>query len=411
MIMAIESRGFALGCPSLCGISDRLAHEGEGSHLFYGVGMSRRSLGRSPQESTVTAPIAAAHPDGERAEPWPSRRFKRWPLKEGWTPSTPEKRVGPVGYQKVVGSVQHLFTDATQAQVLTGLQDYCFQQGEVSNTNGRDRAWFIDILTHDLAFFEGDRERRIIEDMPLDPKVYDALPQMEASIIDLYRVDARGILGGLKVTSLLRGGVKLSGGGGLLKAPSKGSFVLGRFVQIGRGLMLDEPFLVIEDDLAATLVEYEATRQLHPTLTRDSLLKVAGYHLYEEAVSRLVAQQIELPEGHHLDPLVIEWVVQQPRHLPDLSVIEGAKRVEADEAGRETMVTVALSPHGLVHRTLREAVISIDDRTLSLIAFIDRDREALIERLRSTLPKAVRERREPLSPRAIYRSLRHALSL
>ncbi|PIV98987.1 MAG: hypothetical protein COW42_12550, partial [Deltaproteobacteria bacterium CG17_big_fil_post_rev_8_21_14_2_50_63_7] len=109
------------------------------------------------------------------------------------------------------------------------------------------------MLTHDLTFFEGDKGRPIVDDLPIDPKIYDALPQMKGSHLDLFRVKRRSAFGGLTLVSLLTG-EEAKAGTRLFKGPRVDERVLGRLVKIGRGLFLDDPHLSVSPPVAEAVV-------------------------------------------------------------------------------------------------------------------------------------------------------------
>lgn len=358
----------------------------------------------------------ADDPDAIQAVGWPSRRMKQWPLEPDWVPEVPQKRIAMHGYQKVVGAVQAMFTDAALGETLVGLQDYCFQQGGVSNANPRDRAFFFDVLTHDLVFFRGDKGRPLIEDLPLDPKIYDALPHMRASFFDLYRVESRGIAGGAQVMSLLRG-VRLKVGVRPLRGPRKGEVFLGRSVQIGRSAFIDDPILSVRDEWVEAIQgrfeeELEVTAVKHPQLTPHSLLKVAGYHLYEQIAALALIDELEGLIGNTLGlrPMIVRYRPRRSRELPDLGKLDGARIAERDVAGRPSTVLVDLAPEAVVHRSVREAMISVEEREVIVVAFIEQGAEALCARVEALMPRGVEARRERMTLDGVYRALRHVLS-
>jgi len=317
----------------------------------------------------------------------------------------------------VVGAVRALFHDDAMTPVLAKLRDYCFQQGGlVSNANPRDQQVFEGCLTHDLVFFKGDQGRPIVDDLPIDPKAYNALPQMKASFVDLFKVTKRNVLGGMVGESRLTQRGAFKAGVSPLGGPRRGAWVLGRVVQVGRGLMLSDPYLTLDEGMAAEVTarfeeEYEETRAKHEGLTRTSLLKVAGYHVYEEAASRVLEAHWAkmLPEGMRLEPLLIEFKVRHRRQLPDLRALGRVRVVDETAEGKATLVMMdTLRGHGgTLPRSLREAMISVEGDTVTVIGYVLPALEDVLGRVREALPKKVHERIQPLTRAGRYRALRH----
>ena len=346
---------------------------------------------------------------------WPARRLKRWPIAVDWEPEVLKKRIGPIGYQKVVGTVRALFSDRALSSVLEGFQDYCFQQGETSNANPRDRAFFYDVLTHDLTFFEGDKGRPIVDDLPIDPKIYDALPQMKGSHLDLFRVKRRSAFGGLTLVSLLTG-EEAKAGTRLFKGPRVDERVLGRLVKIGRGLFLDDPHLSVSPPVAeavvtAVLAEHAALSERRSGLSLKGLLKVGGYHLYEETVGRVLVEQLtkQLPSDLPFEPQVIRHRLRTGRDVPALESLAGAKVVDTGPGGKPAIIVIDAFPNTNLPPTLKEVMISIEEREVMTISFLG---GAAAEQLRSiceAMPVSALEDRESLSVLSVYRSLRHTI--
>ena len=348
-------------------------------------------------------------------EGWPSRRLKRWPIAPNWEPQKPKKRISPLGYQKVVGAVRALFTDPALGEVVLGFQDYAFQQGGSSNANPRDRAFFFDILVHDMVFFKGDKGHPVLEDMPIEAKVYDALPHMEASYFDLYRVTSRGMLGGVELESVLTG-TKLKAGVRVFKGPKQGECILGRVVRIGRGLFLDEPYLKIaETDLGAIKgrfnEELRVTGKRVKGLNAKGLLKVAAYHLYEECVGLEMARELRARlEGlARFAPTIARWRVRKRRQLPDLGRLEGAQVAEEDEESGASIVTIDLAPGADIHLNLRQAMVMLEERELICLTYLESGRAALWREIEALLPSSAIFEHEALTSTLLYRSLRHTL--
>lgn len=370
-----------------------------------------RKLGR--REGSA---VEEAESRREETEGWPARRLKGWPVAVDFgAVSEKLKRIRMMGYQKVVGSVQVLFTDDTMTQVLGRLQDYCFQQGAMTNANPRDRAFFMSCLAHDLVFFEGDQGRPIVDDMPLDEKIYDALPHMRASHYDLYRIERRSLLGRVEASSLLRD-ARVEYQAGPFGGARVGDWVLGRVVSLGRTRQMMDPWLKLSESHANAVKkvfeeELEACRERHAGLRAESLLKVAGYHLYEEVVARMLWDELEaqLPAGTALRPKMMTFTLAKRRDAPDLSKLSRARVAEEDEAGRASLVLVDLAPSSGIHRSVREAMVTIEGQEVIVVAFLAQGITELVGGLAESLPAGTARRDEALSPLEVYRSLRHTV--
>lgn len=346
---------------------------------------------------------------------WPARRLKRWPIAVDWEPDVVKKRIGPIGYQKVVGTVRALYSDDALSPVLAGFQDYCFQQGAASNANPRDRAFFYDILTHDLTFFEGDQGRPIVEDLPIDPKIYDALPQMKGSYLDLYRVTHRSMLGGLMMSSLLTG-EEVKAGTRMFKGPQVDDHVLGRLVKIGRGLFLDEPHLTVSEAVArgaraAALEEHKVIGARRPGLSLRGLLKVGGYHLYEETVGRSLIEELEqqLPSDLPFEPQVVRHRLRKARDLPALEALAGAKVVDTSPGGKPSIIMYDAFPDLPLPATLKEVMVSIEDREVLTVSFLGAAGAEKVRSISDAMPATAIADIELLSVLSVYRSLRHTI--
>ncbi len=353
--------------------------------------------------------------EGVQVEGWPSRRFGRWPVRVDWEGQDPRQRVWPTNYQKAVGVVRLLFLEPAYAGVLESLQDYCFQQGAVNNANARDRAMFFSVLAHDLLFFRGDRGRLLLDDLPIDAKSYQALPHMEASTMSLWRVVERRWWGGIVLEDVLRGG-RFRAQTRLLRAPAVGEVLVGRLLSVGVGLRLVEPWLAVAPAQvgaleAAVTREYAVAQRQHQGLTWASFLKVAGYHLYEYAagLNLIDAMAQVLPGGVRFCPRLVTFKLRHAKEAPDLSALADATVVERDGAGRAVLVQFALAEG--CPPTVGEAIVSVEGKRLELLSFIDKGVAEVSAALAAQMPPTVLRAEEKLEPLAIYRALRHGVSI
>jgi hypothetical protein len=374
----------------------------------------------------MTSPATQAPP--APLSPWPSARLTRWPISPTWAPpALPPKPAGLLAYQKTVGTIQALFQNtASLSPTLARLLDYCFQQGgHENNANLRDRAFFSSCLAHDLICFCGDRDQPLLSNLPLNPSLYTALPQLEASHLDLYRVTSRSWLGRATFASLLRldpASQTLSGGVRPIVGPKRGALVLGRLCPISRSLLLDAPLLPLPEPIAAATqahlaLQYAAHQALHPTLSLSSFLKVAGYHLYEHAAALLLLRDLSdllSPLSLSLRPRLIEWSTRgHQRSFRDapLCDLPHARLLDASPDGSSRMLSLPLSRSPRIHTTLRDALLSQDPSSLSLIAFIDPGQDPLVASIQALLPPSCSPTITDLDPNATYRALRHTIRL
>lgn len=389
---------------------------------------TKRSLKRkSSSSSPVAALEGALLGEMKREASWPTLRLKQWPLALPWgvtggAAGGGSEAANPLVYQKTVGTLQNLFNNAASLSAMrVNLLDFCFQQGGYeSNANARDRAFFNDCLAHDLLFFRGDQGKTLLSGLPVDGKLYSALPQMEVSFIDIHYIEERGWLGGIKARSLLRDGEVIEDGGvRMFKGPKRGEYILGRLVRIGRGKLLDAPLLRLTEAQAKAAqahfqVELAAHQTKYPGLSAEALLKVAGYHLYEYAASMLLREELGamLPNPIALRPRMIEWTIRSHQRAAveaNFGALKGAKTLESSEDGAYLMLSLPLAKDTMIHASLRDALLTLDLQTLNLIAFIDPGQDDLISQIQTRLPPSLTPTITDLDPNAVYRSLRHVV--
>jgi hypothetical protein len=344
-------------------------------------------------------------------EGWPSRRFKRWPMDEELSLQPGRSGLGRLAYQKNLGTLTSIFVDPALAEVIARLRDYCFQQGELNNANARDRLFFEDTLAHDLVFFRGDQDRPLIDDIPIDRKVYKGLEHLHASHLDLFELVEKSWTGRVLLRSPLSER-ELSLRQVTFRHPGEGHFIA-RARCYGRQYKLLGPRLPVAADLAAEIAEeFErelgAHRSRFSRLNRVSLLKVAGYHLYESAAGRLLRRHLgeRLPKGLVMRPLIERYKLSSRADFP---AFEGLPEVSVEErtpSGRPTLLLAKLGHWPGTPSSLEELMVVVDGREVLVLGFLDED-EQLRRSIAALMPKGSTCERGPLSAQAFYRALRH----
>ncbi|MFA5625737.1 MAG: hypothetical protein WC966_11900 [Bradymonadales bacterium] len=354
--------------------------------------------------------MSTPNTDPNNSPLWPCSQLKRYILDKHWQALWPKSRIYHSGYQKTVSSIKALFYDPAYESIYDNFQDYCFQQGTQHNANALDKMFFDSVLVHDLIFWLGDKDREIRTDFPLDPKVYDCFGHMKASHFDLFKVLKRGLLGAVLLESVITK-KRFKAWAGFIRPPKPNTVIMARLLPLNFQTQLLRPWLelapeILDDVLEEFYAELAHMQLKFPQCSAEALLKIAGYHLYEAIVSRQRIAQIQKllskEPDIHFKPQVYTYSFPNPAQMPKLDTLPNIKMIDKE------LGILPLYHHNALHKTLREAIISRQDKTLEFIAFLDEPMQSFITQFEALISKSkyIKHVRS-LNHHEIYRSIRH----
>ncbi len=330
---------------------------------------------------------------------WP--QLKTYPLNDNWTNTPPKYRIFSPGYARVVATLEQLCWQDAVAATIETLRAFCFQGYE--NTSHSDRQFYEHILTHDLLFFLGNQGHEIIDDLPIDPKLYDAISHMRSSHYDFYAVDPPNFWGRATLTSLTdtfeprRINVKRS----LLQR--KPTIIYARLLRLNFAFTIVGPSLILKtEDTDHTLSTFEATylsQQKHygRQFSKQAFLKMNAYQLYESIrQERLIAEiKRDLDPDPGFDPVLL--------HYPCKIL---------DEVNDKPILTLEVAPETHYEPLLTTHFAYRKKETITVISYIRKDREIFLNKLIKHFADIIVG--EPqviaITNDEVYRSLRHITS-
>lgn len=352
--------------------------------------------------------------------PWPCCTLAHYPLDENWTDTFPPENLSRYHYVHIKNVAHTFFLTPSMAETYAQLRDYAFQQGAFSNANPMDMEFFHSFLVHDYPFFLGHKKNEIHSAFNLSDNKYQGLGHLKASHFDLWRVENAG-LGFAQLQSLTNPG-KVNAFVSLTEMPKKGDVIFARLMPVGIlprafGYSVVEPWdtvlpKYVDEILSVFRRQLEAFQAKHPSATARSFMKIAGYHFYELVQSKELMPILNDKLMHLPDRVygqTVTYIFPDTKSLPKYSDIPGAKQLKDEDGTLLNLATVFISEDKSVPQSLREAIISRENRSLEVTVFMKESGAAFLEqKLEPLFGKAkVIRKVHVLDDNELYRALRH----
>ncbi|MBO5753430.1 MAG: hypothetical protein J6S69_07035 [Proteobacteria bacterium] len=352
--------------------------------------------------------------------PWPCTSLSQYPLSEDWTDTFPAESLSRYHYIHIKNVTHTFFLEPTMTKTYAMLRDYAFQQGDMSNANPLDMEFFHNILTHDYPFFMGHKKTEIQSAFDLSAKKFQGMGHLKSSHFDLWRVE-NATLGFAQLQSLTNPG-KINAFVSLTEMPKKGDILFARTLPIGLlgQIMMHtvvEPWDTVMpehvDSILATFqMQFNAFKNKFPHTTSRAFMKIAAYHFYELIQSKDLIPILNDKLKPVKDTVLaqnISFIFPDIKAMPKLSDIPGAKRLKDEDGNWLDLATASICEDLSVPETLREAIISKENRTLEVTMFMKDAAEAYItQTLEPLFGKAkVIRKTHLLDDNETYRALRH----
>lgn len=352
--------------------------------------------------------------------PWPCVELSRYPLDKHWTDTFPQENLSKYHYTHILNTTRSFFHTPAMADTYAQLRNYAFHQGTFSNANPMDLEFFYSILSHDLTFFLGDKDREIQSAFQLDGNKFRGMGHLKASHYDIYRVE-RTAFGLAELQSLTNPG-KMNAFVSLFDAPKKDDVLFARLMPIGMlprafAYSVVEPWDTINpefaDDIVATYKkQYQAFCDKFPDTTTRAFCKIAGYHIYELIQAHELRQILneKLKSVHDsLLPQTIRYKFTDKKPMIKLAEIPGSKPVKSNGAEVPDLYTASICTDKSIPQTLREAILSKEGRVLEITMFM---RDASNNYIQTVIQPLIEKRNfiqetHELDNNEMYRSLRH----
>ncbi len=352
--------------------------------------------------------------------PWPCTELAQYPLVDDWTDTFPRIRLPHWRYEYIQSATRKMFLEPKMGSTYAFFRNYAFQQGNLSNANVMDMEFFYNILSHDYPFFLGHKKTEIQTDVNFSNKKYEGLGIFRASHFVLYRVE-QSVLGFAVLQSMTNPG-KMNAFVSLTERLRAGDYIFARLMPIGflprvLAYSVVEPWDTVDPKhveaiLAEFRRQYDAFCVKFPNTSTRAFMKICAYQFYE------------LIQAHELIPILneklgavsdfvhaqtVSYTFTDTSKMPKLVDIPGAKLVK--DGGKEitTLATASICSEKCIPETLREAIISRENRTIEVTMFMhDAGEKFLKEVLEPTFKKAKTiQKNHVLDDNETYRSLRH----
>lgn len=352
--------------------------------------------------------------------PWPCNDLTQYPLDEHWTDTFPQIHLPRWRYEYIQSATRRMFQQPEMNSTYAFFRNYAFQQGNLSNANMLDMEFFYNVLSHDYPFFLGHKRTEIQADVNFSDKKYEGLGVFRASHFDLYRVE-QSAPGFATLQSMTNPG-NTRAFVPVTERPHKGDYIFARLMPIGivRRMMAPsvlEPWDTVDPRhvdaiLAVFRRQYEAFCNKFPETSTRAFMKICAYHFYE------------LIQAHELIPILndrlgavsdfvhaqtVSYTFTDVSKMPRLASIPGAKLVKEDGKEIATLATVPICTEKCIPETLREAIVSRDNRTLEVTMFMHDAGEKFLREVFEPLFKKAKiiQKIHVLDDNETYRSLRH----
>ncbi len=352
--------------------------------------------------------------------PWPCTGLSHYPLDSHWTDTFPSGNLSKLHYENIKQMVRSMFQTPATAQTYAQLRNYAFQQGAYSNANRMDLEFFYNMLTHDYPFFIGDKQNEIQSAFNLNTNKYKGMPWLKCSHFDIYRVEQAGF--GLAQLQSLTNPGKVNAYISLFGGPHKDDIIFARVLPLGLlpqsfALSVVEPWDTvapesIDNILSIYQKQYIAFCDKYPGTSHRAFCKIAAYHIYELLQAHELRPILNQKLAHLPDILsarTYSFIFHHKKDLIQLNSIPGAKEVTKDSPDDSSIVTVSICDDKTVPQTLREAIVSTDNKTIEITVFMKNAGEEFIEKVFKPLIEKVKtiQSVHVLDDNEMYRSLRH----
>jgi hypothetical protein len=352
--------------------------------------------------------------------PWPCAELSQYPLDSHWTDVFPASNLPKLHYENIKQMVRSLFQTPAMAKTYAQLRNYAFQQGAYSNANRMDLEFFYNILTHDYPFFVGDKQNEIQSSFSLNTKKYKGMPWLKCSHFDIYRVEQAAF--GLAQLQSLTNDSKVNAYISLFGGPHKDDIIFARTLPIGImpqsfAISVVEPWDTISPDYIDNILstyqrQYIAFCDKFPNTSHKAFCKIAAYHIYELLQAYELRPILNQKLAHIPDIIsarTYAFTFHHKKEMIRLPDIPEAKEVDKDSKDAPSLVTVPICKDKSVPQTLREAIISSENKTIEITVFMKTAGEEFIEKTFKPLIEKYKtiQSIHILDDNEMYRSLRH----
>lgn len=350
--------------------------------------------------------------------PWPALRLSQYPISKTWSNTFPPQQLARLRYAHIKNAMHSIFLSPAMAPTYAKMRQFAFQQGNFSNANRLDLEFFHNVLTHDYPFFLGHKNRELVADFQTNDKNLQGILHLKASHLDLYRVEKIGF-GFAQLQCLLHKGT-IHAFFSLTDTPKLGDIVLGRILPIGwlprsMAYSVVEPWDTVMPDYIDNIVstfktQFAAFKEKFPEASEKSFLKIEAYHLYELCQSYELCHRCNnalAPIHDSLNPMTTSLIFTNIGDLPKLQDIPNAQIIP----GNDAVCDIATCPttRENIHETLKNAIISRENRTLEITTFLNNAGNAFILSLVERFQKNTKiiKKIRLLDKNETYRALRH----
>ena len=352
--------------------------------------------------------------------PWPCTTLAQYPLTDDWTDTFPLEPLSRHHYLHISNITHTFFLEPSLADTYALLRDYAFQQGNLSNANPLDMEFFRSMLAHDYPFFLGHKKTEIQSAFNLSNKKYQGMPHLKCSHFDLWRVE-NAVLGFAQLQSLTNPG-KSTAFVSFTERPKKGDIIFARLMPIGilaRAMhyTVVEPWDTVMPEYVDSILavfqrQFHAFKAKFPNATTRAFMKIAAYHFYELIQSKELIPILNKKLAPIKDTVYAQnmsFIFPDIKCMPKFSDIPGAKQLKDEEGHWINLATVPICEDNTIPETLREAIISRENRTLEVTTFMKNAAEQFVtQTLEPRFGKAkVIRKNHVLDENETYRALRH----
>lgn len=352
--------------------------------------------------------------------PWPCCELSTYPLDSHWTDTFPMSKISRLRYMHIINATRSFFLTPELSDTYAQLRNYAFQQGRFSNANVMDMDFFYSMLTHDYPFFLGHKQNEIHSAFKIDEKKYQGMPLLKASHFDLFRVE-KSFLGFAQLQSLTNPGI-VNAFISLSERPRIGDILFARLMPVGHiprafAFSAVEPWDNVNPEYVDKILpifkrQHEAFCAKFPNTSTRAFMKIAAYHFYELIQYFELIPMLNQKMAHLNDKIyarTFSWIFPDPSKMPKLAEIPGAEAVEQGQDKNPTLVTVPICDDKKVPQTLREAIVSRDNKTLEVTVFMQDAGNRFVESVLKPGFKKTKpiEKIRILDENETYRALRH----
>ncbi|MBQ9394231.1 MAG: hypothetical protein IJU23_01785 [Proteobacteria bacterium] len=350
--------------------------------------------------------------------PWPCVELSQYPLDSEWTDSFKMKSMPQFRYIQAIQGTRTMFQSPELASTYAQFRNYAFQQGAYSNANPLDMEFFYSMLSHDYAFFIGHKKAEIQAGFNFSDKKYEGLELVRASHFDLFRVE-QATLGMTVLQSLTNPGIQRAFVS-IKDRPKKGDIIFARLLPVGIIGKMNIPSVVepwdtvdpanVDAILSVYRRQYEAFCAKFPDTSARAFMKICAYHFYEliqchELVPILNKKLASISDFVHGKTISYTFSGKMPK----LADIPGANPVMDGGKPMTTLATAEICSKKSVDQILREAIISVEDKTIEVTLFMHDAGDKFISEVIEPAFKEFKttQKTHILDDNEIYRSLRH----